>query len=146
MVEMRPLLSGIIGAIIAFLLARVLCKSFPDYYSEERLENVRSEYGTLSRFLNFLSAFGFSSGLSLYYLDMLPRNDWRGFGVALGLTATLPLLFLTIIVARRGINRAFNVLNAFARIQHTPRILIYSVLLFFLLTGIVAVYSLISDV
>lgn len=145
MEEIRPLLSGIIGAIIAFLLARALCKSFPDNYSEERLEDVRSEYGTQSRVLNLLSVFGFSSGLALYFLDLLPRNDWRGFGVALGLTAMLPLLFLAVVVVRESLNRAVHVLNAFARIQHTPRVLMYSVLFFFLLTGAIAVFSLIAD-
>jgi hypothetical protein len=145
MEEFRPFVSGIIGALMAFLLSCALNKSFPDYYSGKSIENVKAEYGKQSRAIKFFSALGFSCGISLYFLDLIPRHDWRGFGLALGLTGTFPLLYLVyLVVVEKSLTGATDVLNAFARIQRTPRLLMYTMLFFFVLIGLVAISSFIA--
>ena len=139
----RPFFSGIMGAIAVFLLARIFCRLFPDLYSGEGLEQIRCEFGRKIRIANILSVLGFCTGLSLYFLNLLPRNDWRGFGLALGLTAAFPLLYLFIFSDGKGIRYGVSALNAFSRIQHTPRILMYTILLSFLFIGLFSLLSLI---
>ena len=139
----RPFFSGIIGAILAFVLARIFCRFFPDFHSGEGLEQIQREFGKKIRIANILSVLGFCTGLSLYFLNWLPRNDWRGFGLALGLTAAFPLLYLFIFSDRKGIRSGVSALNAFSRIQRTPRILMYTILLSFLFVGLFSLLSLI---
>ena len=141
--DIRPFFSGIVGAILAFLLARILCRLFPDLYSDEGLQQIQLEFGRKIRIANILSTLGFCTGLSLYFLNFLPRNDWRGFGLALGLTAAFPLLYLFIFSNEKDIRCRINALNAFSRIQHTPRILMYTILFLFLFIGSFSLLSLI---
>ena len=97
MENFRPVVTGIIGAIISFCLAYLMCKFFPDLYSENSLSKLRRKYGKKVRIANVLSGIGFVMGVSAYFLKLIPRNDWRGIGLAFGLMAILPFLYLLVL-------------------------------------------------
>ncbi len=142
MEDFRPVVTGIIGAIISFCLAYLMCKFFPDLYSENSLSKLRRKYGKKVRIANVLSGIGFVTGVSAYFLKLIPRNDWRGIGLAFGLMAILPFLYLLVFTNGQGIKEGINAFNAFSRLQRTPRLVMYTLFFIFAVLGLIVTLSL----
>lgn len=140
--EIRPFLSGVIGAIISLFLARVFSKWLPKTYNGKPKEKLKGEYGLKIKVANILAFIGISIGFSLYFFNCLPRNDWRGIGVGFGLMSMLPMFWLIGSSISNGLPSVKESFAAFAICQNTPFILLYGFMIFCSLIGIVAIVSL----
>jgi hypothetical protein len=91
---MRPLLSGLIGAVVAHLLIRWLGQRFPVGPKSHSLDWYAPRYGWVESAALLLFLCGMGVGLSLYYSGYLPRNDPRGAALGFFLGCLLPFAFL----------------------------------------------------
>jgi len=121
----RFILSGILGVLLSLLISWLICKIYPNNLVERDLENAKKLYGKKVSIANALSMFGFGSGMMLYFTGMLPKNDWRGLGIAMGLTTIMPLFYFIFILRIKNINSLVEIIDAFSVIHTTPRFLMY---------------------
>ncbi|MFN5639902.1 MAG: hypothetical protein ACK5VX_12185 [Akkermansiaceae bacterium] len=143
--DYRPIFSGLVGTILAAILAWYICKNTPSLLSNNQLEDVKKNYGKRVDVANFLSLLGFGVGMCLYFTSVIPRNDWRGIGVSMGLIVVFPLIYFLFILKIRNVDGLIAIIDAFAKIHTTPRFLMYLTLIFFFLAGAIAVLFFLQD-
>jgi hypothetical protein len=143
--DYRPIFSGLVGAILAAILARYICKTTPNILSKKQLEDVKKDYGKRVEVANVFSLLGFGVGMCMYFSGVIPRNDWRGIGVSMGLIAFFPLFYFLFILKIRNVDALIAIIDAFAIIHTTPRFLMYLTLIFFFLAGAISVLFFLQD-
>lgn len=102
---MRPIFSGIIGAVIAHLLIRWLGHRFPITTKPHPLAWYSRRYEWIDWLALALFLLGMGAGMWLYRAGHLPTNDPRGFAVGFVLACLLPLAMLTLICAMSPAHR-----------------------------------------
>jgi len=140
--EIRPFFSGIVAAIISFLLAHFLLKWLPNSYDGKPKRVLKDEYGLKIKISNLLAILGINIGFSLYFFNCLPQSDWRGIGVGFGLMSMLPMLWLVGSSISNGVHSIKEAFAAFAICQNTPYMLLYGSMIFFIVVGVIAITSL----
>ncbi len=129
----RPIISGLIGAIIGKRLAVMWAEWLPHANDETRQKRLLKSQSNVIRSANIGAGIGAVSGLILYFGGVVDAHDWRGFGLMLGVTALLPTLVIVISNARGGITQIRAGLSAYSLSQKTPTAL------FCLLMGLIIV-------
>ena len=100
-VPLRPLLSGLLGALFAHVLIRWLGREFPVEPKSHNLTWYERRYGWVETLclVAFLSGIGFSLLLYRWYLA---ENDWRGLALGFLLGCGLAFGFLMSAIAFGG--------------------------------------------
>ncbi len=139
---MRPMLSGLVGALVAWWLTRLWARWIPDVVGGRSRAQLDAEHGWKVRAVNALMLAGLAAGVASYPLGIASRNDWRGLGVGIFLAVTLPLL-LVLLASARGGARAFKECAVlFAITQRTPLFILVPLLVLGLGVGVAALVSL----
>ena len=117
---MRPIVSGIIGAIVAHLLGRWLGRRFPVTPKEHTLAWYSRRYEWIEWVGNALILVGMGVGIWFYRAGQLPTNDPRGVAVGFVLAVLLPSAMLTLVCAVSPIHR-FREYWDFQEMKHGVR-------------------------
>lgn len=102
---MRPVLLGILGAIIAHLLIRWLGRRFLVGPKPHPLPWYSRRYEWIEWLGRALFVLGMGAGIWLYRAGHLPKNDPRGAAVGFVLGCLLPLIMLILVCAISPIHR-----------------------------------------
>lgn len=140
----RPILSGIIGAMIAGWLATKWARWIPRTVGAKGRVQLLKEHRTTIRIANVLSFMGIMFALACYYGGWLHNNDWRGAGLGAGLMVFLPLCYIVVVNASRGMESIRECLAAYAISQRMPPIIFFTLVALLLLAGIMSIVSLVS--
>ena len=143
--NINPTITGIFGTILSLLLAWGVRKYLPSRIPNDRVEHICKVYEKRISVANLSSVFGFILGIMLYFFGIVPRNDWRGLGVGMGLISILPLSYFLFILKIRTIDGLIEIIDAFGIIHKTPRFLMYALFSSFLIIGLITVYTFINE-
>jgi hypothetical protein len=126
--EFRPIISGLIGGLIAIWLSIVLARWLPKVCNGKSVETLVLEYRYAIWFANSLLALGFVGTLALWMSKTMGNDDWRaaGLGIGGGCVAMLIGLALFGIVRRSPLKEVYV---AYAVSQKTPVFLVYGILI-----------------
>src|SRR5687767_13402029 len=102
---MGPVLSGILGGIVAHVLAHWLGRRFPVRAKPHPLPWYARRYAWIDWPGFALFLVGMGVGIWLYLAGHLPRNDPRGVAVGFALACVLPLAMLTAVCALSPVHR-----------------------------------------
>jgi len=136
--SIRPLISGTIGAILALWLTCSWARWIPTSRGRKSISDLKREYGTRVTIANWLAALGMFSAVGFYLFHIFPSNDWRGFGLGMGLMAGLPLAFIFGSTIYRGIEQTKECLVYFSISQRTPPLVLCTILFLCILGGCIA--------
>jgi hypothetical protein len=125
--EIRPILSGLAGAIIASALVSFWTRRLPETFNAKPREVLLREQRPAVWSANALFLMGILLGLAMYQFGGFAQNDWRPLGIGFGLASVLPLGALTVIplLSGRSVAEAFV---AFAWGQGTPLWVTYGIM------------------
>jgi hypothetical protein len=123
----RPILSGLAGAIIASALVSYWTRRLPESFNEKSREVLLREQRAAVWSANALFFAGILLGLAMYQFGGFARTDWRPLGIGFGLGSVLPLVALVLIpfLSGRSVAEAFV---AFASGQGSPLWVTYGIL------------------
>jgi hypothetical protein len=138
----RPVLSGIIGAIIAGWLVNKMARWVPAKVGTKGRKRLLQEHKSTIRVANGLALLGIGIGILCYWSGWLSRNDWRGAGLGAGLMSILPVGYMVITNAARGAEAIKECLVSYAIAQKTPVALLFGLMGFLIVAGIVSAVSL----
>jgi hypothetical protein len=115
----RPVLSGIVGGIIATWLIRYWSRRLPSSWRSQPREALLRRHRAAVRAGNALFFIGLVAGVSLYWIGGFASTDYRPMLWAFGLASVLPLaaIGLLSVVSRRSASEAYV---AFSLGQGTP--------------------------
>jgi len=145
LLDFHPIVSGIIGAAIFVWLAKKWSKRIPKNTSGKGRERLLAEHKITIHIANGLALLGLISGLVTYLSGWLNKHDWRGLGLGLGLMSILPLTYITVVNAMRGIPAIKQCMVAYAISQKTPVIVLFTIMALCGIAGIVSAISLMSQ-
>ena len=140
----RPILSGLIGATIAGWLAVKWAKRLPHANNRSNQMRLAEDQRRVIRLANFGAGVGLATGLILYFGGYMDDNDWRGFGLTMGLTALLPMLVIIIGNLQGGIRQVRDGFAAYALAQKSPSALLFPIMGLMLCGGVWAAIALIQ--
>jgi hypothetical protein len=140
----RPILSGIIGAVIAGWLVTKWARWVPVKVGAKARERLLKEYRVTIRVANALAVAGLCIGLVCYWSGWLSKHDWRGLGLGAGLMSFLPIGFMVAANAPRGREAIKECLVTYAISQKTPTGLLFVLMVLMIIAGIVSAVSLFS--
>ena len=132
----RPIISGLIGAVIAGWLSVKWAKRLPYAKSSKKQREVFDKQRQVIKFANAGAWLGIATGFILYLGGLLDRYDWRGLGISLGLTALLPLTVMVVGNLRGGSQAIKSGLQAYAIAQKTPARLLFSLMVLMVAGGV----------
>jgi hypothetical protein len=138
----RPILSGILGAIIVGWLFTKWAKWVPATVGGKGREQLLKEHKGTLRVANAFSLSGLCVGLLCYWSDWLGDHDWRGAGLGAGLTALLPILCMVVANAARGPLAIKECMVPYAIAQKTPIALLFTLMALLILGGVLSAVSL----
>lgn len=124
--QSSPLISGIIGGIIASVLCLCLSKWVPKICNGKSAERLSSENKNAIFIANSLFFIGIVSSIAMYYVGLFKKDDWRGFAIGTGGGSIAALIFLLLFAVfnKRSPKETFV---AFSISQQTPPILLYGI-------------------
>ena len=126
--DIRPIVSGLAGGMIAYGLYGLWSKSLPKQFNGKSASALKSQYRVAIWASNAAMAFGILWALALYQWWGYARNDWRPLGLGFGFALTAPLLLLPLTAVFIG-GRPAEAYAAYALSQRTPAKYLYSLLL-----------------
>lgn len=138
----RPILSGIIGALLAGWLVTKWARWVTVGVGRKGRERLLAEYGRTIRVANVLSFSGLLVALFCYWGGWLSQYDWRGLGLGAGLMAFLPIAYITVFCASRGAETIKECLVTYAISQKTPTVWFFAVMALLIMGGVVSAFSL----
>ena len=123
--SLRPVLSGVVGGIIAIVLCSAWTKWIPRVCNYKRAETLLRQNRVAIWTVNTLFFAGIFFALWLYQAGHLARTDWRGIGLGFGIGCASVFLVLPIfaLAGRRDPKEAFV---AYAIAQRAPMVVLYS--------------------
>ena len=138
----RPIFSGILGAIIAGWLFTKWAKWVPATVGAKGREQLLKEHKATIRTANVLSLSGLCAGLLCYWSGWLGDHDWRGAGLGAGLMALLPILCLVGANVAQGAGAIKECMVTYAIAQKTPTVLLFTVMALLIFAGVLSAVSL----
>ncbi|MEM1158803.1 MAG: hypothetical protein AAGH72_11180 [Verrucomicrobiota bacterium] len=134
----RPVISGIAGSFIAAGILALLAKYLPYSNDLSRQRSIEGNHRRVTQFANVGAGIGIVTGLIFYLGGIFDSNDWRGFGIMMGLTGLLPvtvILFANLLDGTEQIREGFI---AYSLSQKTPPVVLFPLLVGMIIFGICA--------
>lgn len=125
---LRPVLSGLVGAVIALWFLRKISRWVPTTCNGRPVAELAYKHRWKVRCANVLGFAALLSGIALYKLEFFTDNDWRGLGLAFGAACVLPALVLIVSSAFEGREAVREALVSYAVGQDTPPLLLNSIM------------------
>ena len=139
--SLRPVLSGVVGGILAAIFCKLLARWVPQICNGKRADTLIREnrVAILVANLTFLS--GLLVGIGIYKVGIMPSSDWRGLALGVGGGCMLGLVVLPLqsLAAKRSPKEAYV---AYAISQGAPVLLVYGILVFCMAAFTMAIVSL----
>lgn len=125
--ELRPVLSGLAGGLIAIWLGTALGRWIPEVCNQKRTEILVIEYRYAIWCANILLVLGLIATMALFSLQVIRSDDWRALGIGIGGGSFAALISLAIFGISKGspLKEAYV---AYAVSQKVPLFLIYGIL------------------
>jgi hypothetical protein len=120
--DIRPVLSGIAGGLVAMGLYRLWAKWLPKGINGKPTEALRLQYRSEVWLANIAVGVGILGGLALYYSGRYASTDWRPLALGLGFSFSAPLVVLPLVALLRG-GHPREAYTAYALAQKTPPLL-----------------------
>lgn len=123
----RPVISGLVGAIITSWLVSRWSRTLPRSYRGQTRRELARQHRAAVRAANGLFMAGLLIGVGLYWYPGFASTDWRPACLGFGLASVLPLVAIAVISRARnkGLKEAYV---AFALGQDTPIWVTYGIL------------------
>jgi len=141
----RPIVSGILGATGAEWLTKKWRRWIPTGSGSKSKKSIMRENAGRLRVANWLCLIGILAGFLLYLTGYVSRYDWRGLGVAAGMSAGLPLLWMIGSSISGGMKSVRESLVAFSMSQKTPIPILFGLLILCVVGGMVSSVSLVLN-
>jgi hypothetical protein len=126
--DIRPVLSGTLGAIVAILVCAAWSRWLPRRMNGKHADTLQFQHRWAIRFANWTFLAGLGAALWMYRWGGYATNDWRPLGLGAGAALSLPLFVLPLAAWSRGCSAA-EAYVAFALNQKTPLWVLYPLLL-----------------
>ncbi|NCT84288.1 MAG: hypothetical protein GXC94_14160 [Comamonadaceae bacterium] len=122
--EYRPILSGLIGGVIATMMCSAWARWLPKGMNGKEPQTLQFEHRWAVRLANVAFFAGIACGLWMYGWGGYASNDWRPLAVTIGAAFSLPLLILALVTwfRRAPIGEAYA---AYALNQRMPMWVLY---------------------
>lgn len=125
---MRPVISGVIGGLIAAWLCSRMARWLPTVYHGRPAGDLVRENRLAIWGANLIFFSGICLGIALYQLKYFDKADWRGLALGMGGGCLGALLIIPLQALMNG--RSFaEAYVAFAISQRTPTILLYTIVI-----------------
>jgi hypothetical protein len=107
--DIRPILSGLIGGVIAIALGCALSRWMPKSFQGKSADQLLRENRFAIKMANILSLIGIFGALALYQWGDFARNDWRPLALGFGFAFSVPFVSLPLsaLVTKRHTSEAF---------------------------------------
>ena len=125
--SIRPVLSGVIGGVIATWLTARWSRRLPTSYNSKSRESLARQHRAAIWVANALFFAGLCFGVALYPLGGFANSDWRPLLWGFGLASVLPLLSLPVVSFFSG-RSATEAYVAFSWGQGSPLWATYGIL------------------
>jgi len=139
--SIRPVISGVVGGLIATWLASRLARNLPATYNGRSRQQLLQKHRPAIWTANALFFVGLCSGLSLYMTGRFANTDWRPCLLGFGLASVLPLLAIGAVSFASG-RRLKEAYVAYALGQGSPLWATYGILGAGVVAFVIAVASL----
>ena len=124
---LRPILSGLLGAVIAVCLGRTWSRWVPAECAKKSAATLKKENRLGIIVANCLFFAGLFGAFLLYQRGYFARNDLRPLGLGFGIASTAPLLWLCAYARLTG-RRVEEVFVAYSISEQTPPIVLYGIM------------------
>lgn len=125
--DIRPVLSGIVGGLVAMGVYRLWSGSLPKGLNGKSAETLLLQYRSAIWISNTASILGILFSLALSTWGSYASNDWRPLALGFGTAFSAPLAILPIVSSVIGGNIS-EAYIAYAIAQKTPPMLLYPLL------------------
>jgi uncharacterized protein YacL len=122
--ELRPIISGIIGGIVAILIGGFIAHRWPQHLYEKTKEVLIRENRSAIWFANISFFIGLIVAIAMYQWMGFEKNDWRPLCLGFGVALTTPALALSLATFLRG-REQHQAFIAYALSQGIPLKLLY---------------------
>jgi hypothetical protein len=141
--SVRPIVSGLIGGVVAVWIGRAWSKWVPTERARKPAAALVRENRVGIFVANALFFAGLIGGVLLYQLGYFPTNDWRALGLGFGFATTSPLIWLYVYSGISG-RAAKDVYVAYSISQKTPTMVFYGIIVLGVICFIAAITSLVT--
>jgi hypothetical protein len=125
--EHSPVVSGVIGGLIAMGLAWLWSGWLPKGQNGKSAETLKFQYRTEVWLANAATGAGILGALAMYIWGGYASNDWRPFALGFGFAFSAPLAVIPLVASFRG-GKASEAFTAYALAQKTPPVLLFPLL------------------
>jgi hypothetical protein len=125
--EHGPVVSGIIGGLVAMGLAWLWSGWLPKGQNGKSAETLKFQYRIEVWLANAATGAGILGALAMYFWGGYASNDWRPFALGFGFAFSAPLLVLPLVAGVRG-GKASEAFTAYALAQKTPPLILFPLL------------------
>lgn len=140
---MEPLISGLLGSIIATVTCGWWLSKHPFKISKQKQIELINRYSLSIKFSNILLLFPLLAGITFFKFGTIASNDWRFGFVMLGSAFGLPL-FAAFMPPKNGIGSFNEAINAMAIKQHAPVTLLLFIMVFGLSLAGIGLFNLVA--
>ncbi|HWI19302.1 MAG TPA: hypothetical protein VNT81_16220 [Vicinamibacterales bacterium] len=122
--DIRPIVSGLVGGVLALALGRWLSRWLPDKVNGKGAATLVHDHAVALRAGNIAAGAGLVGALVLYQWGGVADDDWRPLGVAVGLILSAPV---TVVPLASWLRRqsAKEAIAAYAIKNRMPFVLLY---------------------
>jgi hypothetical protein len=138
--ELRPILSGLVGGLIAIWLCTALARWLPEVCNGKSVETLVVEHRTAIWCANILLILGLAGAMALFGFKAIESDDWRALGIGLGGGSLAALISLALFGTFKR-SPLKEVYVAYAVSQKAPVFLVYGILICCMVSFFVAVSS-----
>jgi hypothetical protein len=124
--DLRPVISGVTGGIIAILLGVFVARRWPQQFNEKNKEVLIRENRSAIWAANLSFFLGLIGAIAMYQWMGFERSDWRPLCLGFGVALTTPALALSLMTFLRGRDQ-HQAYIAYALSQGIPPKLLYIV-------------------
>lgn len=125
--EHSPVVSGVIGGLIAMGLAWLWSGWLPKGQNGKSADTLKLQYRTEVWLANAATGAGILGALAMYFWGGYASNDWRPLALGFGFAFSAPLAVLPLVASFRG-GKASEAFTAYALAQKTPPVLLFPLL------------------
>jgi hypothetical protein len=136
------ILSAIIGSFVFHWLVKRWSRWIPTKVGEKGKKQLLQEYKNTLRIAKALSIGGFMIGFLFYASGWMDDHDWRGLGVGAGLASFLPVFYIVAANITHGAEGIKEAMVAFVIDQKTPTKVLFLLMGFCFVGGVVSAVSL----